>query len=664
MKIWILSPRCAPDITDDRAVLAWHLARAQARLGHDVTVMAIWCEAQDVAAIKCRPLTDLPPSAHLNGTAYWAWQMTQEILQAVESGMGPDRVYALSDWGLAHILLQEIWTFHPQLKDIPVITIPAKPLLLTAHDNFVPRYRLDFFWAMEMERFTLKASRQVLTYSPVMSQTLEIPSEMQQPLSLEGLLDPVSEPATFNIERLVIIGPVEPASQIDLWIRALLPLWTQGLAYSLDVIGPDTVFPVTRQSYRTMLEEKFPLAVANGWIRFINPDANHPLSANILASALLLYGCQEPVLSWPLVLAAQAKTPVLALESVRAQEILGPGHILVPPLPGLMSNAINDMLKNPAGGQAPSLAPVLDSFTPTDEKMLFPFVHPGAKILPELPRCDDKKLSVVIPYYNLGSLIFDALDSVFQSRLIPDEVIVIDDGSDDPDSIEALSRIPGKYPVVQVLRTPNHGIVHARNLGAKKAQYPLVAFLDADDIYAPEYLLRCCAILETYRNVAFVGSWVQYFEANEGVWAGWNAEPPFILYHNTVNSGGIVIRRSALQEAGLNNTDMIHGLEDYESTVHLIAQGYRGVVIPEPLYRYRVRKNSRTRVHVHDDRWIYLYDVIRQHHQDMYAHYAEPIMGLLNANGPQYRIDSPLCPPTDFIPRPLPQECRQNQQTK
>ncbi len=653
MNIWIVSPRYAQDITDDAAIITWQFARYQEQQGHEVRVLAIscCCQSPPSSPICYRPRESLTP--HLNSTAYWAWHMSQEILQAQTKGDRPDVVYVLTDWGLGHILLQEIWTLHPSLKNIEVITLPASPLLLTVKDNLVPRYRLDYWWAMEMERFTLRASTRVLSLSPAMNNALAL----SHPNSLNPfeLLDPITEKATAaSIHRLLMLGPIEPASHLDQWITALQPLWEQGFPYTLEVIGKSSIFSMTQSPYRDWIADKFPLAFTKGWIKFQDNDRENPVSEEILSSSLLLHGNTSPVLSWPLVLAAHASTPVLSLDSPRARELFDDDEkTIVPSVPELMQDMVQAKLaslSSPKNSQKQHKLRHPVGFTEAIEtaQKMFPFVRPGDKMA-QGTKSHQGRLSVVIPYYNLGSLIFDALDSIFYSRLIPDEVIVVDDGSDTPESIEALHGIARYYPVVQVIHTPNRGIVQARNLGAKKAANEFVALLDADDKYGPDYLWRCCEILETYPNVAFVGSWVQYFGENEGIWPGWNAEPPYVLYHNTINSSGIMIRRKALLDAGLNHDEMASGLEDYETIVHLITKGYRGVVIPEPLFYYRVRSNSRTQSNPHDPRWILLYDLIRQRHAETYAQYAEELMGLFNANGPQYRINSPLCPPGDFI---------------
>lgn len=89
-------------------------------------------------------------------------------------------------------------------------------------------------------------------------------------------------------------------------------------------------------------------------------------------------------------------------------------------------------------------------------------------------------ISAIIPCYNNGAYIGQAIESVLTQGDYPIEVIVVDDGSTD-DSAEVAARFEG----VTVLRQPNRGASSARNRGIAAATGDVVAFLDADDYWAP-----------------------------------------------------------------------------------------------------------------------------------------------------------------------------------
>jgi glycosyltransferase involved in cell wall biosynthesis len=95
------------------------------------------------------------------------------------------------------------------------------------------------------------------------------------------------------------------------------------------------------------------------------------------------------------------------------------------------------------------------------------------------------RISVVIPLYNKRNAINDTLESVFKQTFQPEEIIVVNDGSTDGSEkiVEALS-----HPLIKIIDQPNKGVSTARNIGIGEATGEWIAFLDADDIWMPQYL--------------------------------------------------------------------------------------------------------------------------------------------------------------------------------
>jgi len=106
------------------------------------------------------------------------------------------------------------------------------------------------------------------------------------------------------------------------------------------------------------------------------------------------------------------------------------------------------------------------------------------------------KVSVVIPVYNSAKLLNTALRSVFEQTYSDFEVVVVDDGSDDRDELEAVLASWGD--AVHCVRQANGGPAKARNTAIAHATGELIAFLDADDEWLPEKLQRQVAYFEQY----------------------------------------------------------------------------------------------------------------------------------------------------------------------
>ena len=93
-------------------------------------------------------------------------------------------------------------------------------------------------------------------------------------------------------------------------------------------------------------------------------------------------------------------------------------------------------------------------------------------------------ISVIIPSYNRAHAISRALDSVVLQTLPAEEIIVVDDGSND----HSGQIIKEKYPHIRLLSQQHKGVSAARNLGITKAKGAWIALLDSDDVWLPNKL--------------------------------------------------------------------------------------------------------------------------------------------------------------------------------
>jgi hypothetical protein len=134
-------------------------------------------------------------------------------------------------------------------------------------------------------------------------------------------------------------------------------------------------------------------------------------------------------------------------------------------------------------------------------------------------------LSVVIPYYNMGKYIRECVQSIKESTYPDIEILIINDGSTDAESLAVLKQLE-QTKGIKVYNKPNEGLADTRNYGASMATGDWLAFLDADDMVTPDYYEKALRILKHYKNVFFVGSFVQYFGDTNRKWATYTPQPP------------------------------------------------------------------------------------------------------------------------------------------
>jgi glycosyltransferase involved in cell wall biosynthesis len=104
-------------------------------------------------------------------------------------------------------------------------------------------------------------------------------------------------------------------------------------------------------------------------------------------------------------------------------------------------------------------------------------------------------ISVVIPLYNKVAYIRRAIESVLAQHSPADEIVVIDDGSTDGSADEVLKIAD---PRIHLIQQPNAGECAARNRGVVESRNDLVAFLDADDEWKPDFLVHIQRLVNNF----------------------------------------------------------------------------------------------------------------------------------------------------------------------
>lgn len=206
-------------------------------------------------------------------------------------------------------------------------------------------------------------------------------------------------------------------------------------------------------------------------------------------------------------------------------------------------------------------------------------------------------VSIITPFYNTPAEIFDeTARSVFQQSFQQWEWLIINDGSNAPDSAQVLDKYRDLDPRIQVIDlAENGGPSRARNTGFNLARSAYLLLLDSDDLLEPTAAEKWLWFLETHPKVAFVKGYSVGFGADNYLWTRGFHEAQAFLQENLVEPI-FLIRRAVWQVVGGYDESNRLGLEDWDFWLKCAANGFWGDTIPEYLSWYRRRIN-------HENRW-------------------------------------------------------------
>ncbi|MBM3819129.1 MAG: glycosyltransferase family 2 protein [Acidimicrobiia bacterium] len=232
-------------------------------------------------------------------------------------------------------------------------------------------------------------------------------------------------------------------------------------------------------------------------------------------------------------------------------------------------------------------------------------------------------ISVLIPCYDQGAYLDDAVESVLAQTHQDFEILVVDDGSTDPATVRLLDGYA--RPRTTVYRTPNRGLAAARNFLIERARGEYLCALDADDTLHPAYLEKTLGVLEDDPSLGFVSTRLQTFGAETRVWPDdTRCDLVTLLCDDPVHCAALV-RRSAVLAVGGYDEGMPHqGHEDWDLWISLVESGHRGVILDDVLFFYRRRPGSMcdecTTGAVHIESAEYL---VRKHAASYRAHWEQ-----------------------------------------
>ncbi len=204
---------------------------------------------------------------------------------------------------------------------------------------------------------------------------------------------------------------------------------------------------------------------------------------------------------------------------------------------------------------------------------------------------DEILVSVVIPCYNQGEFILDAISSVQSCSEPVWEAIVVNDGSTDPVTQKVLTYL--KDSGYQVVDQSNQGLAQARNKGIELAKGPYILPLDADNKIRGDYITKAIDILDRNPDVGVVYGDAELFGDNTGVRLVPDFDLNRILRGNYIDACA-VFRKVVWQECGGYDPRIPKklGYEDWDFWLSAAEKGWKFYHITEVLFEYRIRSDS------------------------------------------------------------------------
>ena len=201
-----------------------------------------------------------------------------------------------------------------------------------------------------------------------------------------------------------------------------------------------------------------------------------------------------------------------------------------------------------------------------------------------------EKVSVIMPCYNDGKYVEEAVESVFAQTYKNIELIVIDDGSDEQETIDILNRLGDR---IVLLKTNHLRPAGARNYGITRATGKYILPVDSDDKIDSTYVAKAVEILEKNQNIGVVYCEADLFGEKSGKWDLPSYSFDKMLLDNVVFVTALFYRED-WEKVGGFNTHMLAGMEDYDFWLAILALGKEIYQIPEILFHYRIKPVSRT----------------------------------------------------------------------
>lgn len=222
-----------------------------------------------------------------------------------------------------------------------------------------------------------------------------------------------------------------------------------------------------------------------------------------------------------------------------------------------------------------------------------------------------ERVAVVIPCYNDGATLSETLESLREQE--DHELVVVDDGSTDADTLELLDDLDRTG--TRVVHRPNGGLAAARMTGLEATDAPYVFPVDADDVLGEKAIARLANALDSDPSVQVAWGDVVLFGTLELEPRMPGTLDPWLLTFFNPLPGTCMFRRSAVTSVG--GWRLTGGYEDWDLWLTFAEHGYRGTYVRGTMLKYRQHEGRMNEMAIGQHRTKYA--EVRALHADLFA---------------------------------------------
>jgi glycosyltransferase involved in cell wall biosynthesis len=418
-----------------------------------------------------------------------------------------------------------------------------------------------------------------------------------------------------QIRKVIFLGSLHPRKGVDFFIQAAQIILEREPNFFFEIYGHDTPSDPFGNSYQAYLQHSLPVDQREK-IRFCGSVSDEQLPEVFAASCFCIlpsrwenypYTCLEAMAAGCVVVGSKHGGMAEIIENGVSGLLVDPYHV-EEIAEAVLQNACNLPYLQAISDKARLAVMQKSAPESVSQKLAACYAMPLAQRL-WISDGKNLKVSVIIPLYNQGLYLLEAIRSVKESTYKNVEIIVVNDCSTDPETNQIFANLEG---VVKITQPQNSGLPATRNKGIANSTGHFIMPLDSDDKVHPLYIEKAVNALVNNPELAYVTCYAANFGLFESVHLPIGYVPELMPFMNTNGRPNDMFVRDALVAVQGYDEHLI-SYEDWDLFITLNEHGFRGDVLPLEAHHYRRHQDSMVYQITNKKRSEVIQYIIRKH---------------------------------------------------